>query len=137
MSLVLDSSVTLAWIYSDELTSRVKAVFEQVTSVGAWVPGLWRLEVANVLEMAVRRGRVPSSFQDTTLADLALLEIRTDTDTDQHAWGATVQLAKRHRLTVYDAAYLEVALRRDLPLATLDEELRTAAGVEGVPLLGL
>ncbi len=136
MSLVLDSSVTLAWIYSDESTLPVKAVFEQVTSAGAWVPGLWRLEVANALEMAVRRGRVPPSFRDTTLADLALLEIRTDPDTNQHAWGATVQLAKRHRLTVYDAAYLELALRRGLALATLDEELRVAADAEGVEILG-
>ena len=136
MSLVLDSSVTLAWIYSDESTLPVKTVFERVTSTGAWVPGLWRLEVANVLEMAVRRGRVPSSFRDTTLADLALLEIRTDPDTNQHAWGATVQLAKRHRLTVYDAAYLELALRRGLALATLDEELRAASVTEGVELLG-
>ena len=136
MSLVLDSSVTLAWVYSDESTLPVKAVFERVTSTGAWVPGLWRLEVANVLEMAVRRGRVPSSFRDATLADLALLEIRTDPDTNHHAWGATVQLSKRHRLTVYDAAYLELALRRGLPLATLDEELQTAGAAEGVELLG-
>jgi predicted nucleic acid-binding protein len=136
MSLVLDSSVTLAWIYSDESTLPVKTVFERVTSTGAWVPGLWRLEVANVLEMAVRRGRVPSSFRDITLADLALLEIRTDPDTNQHAWGATAQLAKRHRLTAYDAAYLELALRRGLPLATLDEELRAAGAAEGVELLG-
>ena len=136
MSLVLDSSVTLAWIYPDESTLQVEAVFEQVTSAGAWVPGLWRLEVANVLEMAVRRLRVPSSFRDTTLADLALLDIRTDLDTNQHAWGATVQLAKKHRLTLYDAAYLELALRRSLPLATLDEDLRTAGTAEGVELLG-
>jgi predicted nucleic acid-binding protein len=136
MSLVLDSSVTLAWIYSDESTLPMKSVFERVTSTGAWVPGLWRLEVANVLEMAVRRGKVPSYFRDITLADLALLEIRTDPDTNQHAWGATTQLAKRHRLTAYDAAYLELALRRGLPLATLDEELRAAGAAEGVELLG-
>jgi len=136
MSLVLDTSVALAWVYSDESSKPVEDVFAQVTAGGAWVPALWRLEIANVLEMGVRRGRHTASFRDATLADLALLPINIDPDTNQHAWGATVQLAKQHRLTAYDAAYLELALRRSLPLATLDEELRVAAGAEGVELLG-
>jgi predicted nucleic acid-binding protein len=136
MSLVLDSSAALARVHAEESTEPVKDVFKKVAASGAWVPALWHLEVANVLEMSVRRGRVTRAFRDDTLADLALLEIRTDPDTHKHAWGTTVLLAQRHRLTVYDAAYLELALRRGLPLATLDEELRTAAEVEGVELLG-
>jgi predicted nucleic acid-binding protein len=136
MSLVLDSSATLAWMYSDETTAALRHVFHRVTGTGAWVPGLWRLEVANILEMGVRKGRTDSAFRDAMLTDLALLPIRVDPDTDRQAWGATTRLASHHRLTVYDAAYLELALRRGLPLATLDEELRSAARSEGILLLG-
>lgn len=136
MSLVLDCSITLAWVYSDETTEPIRRVFELLRPSGAWVPGLWRLEVANVLEMGVRRKRHDAAFRDATLADLAQLPIQVDAETDQHAWGATLHLAERHQLTLYDAAYLELALRRNLPLATLDEDLRQAANTEKVRLLG-
>jgi predicted nucleic acid-binding protein len=104
---------------------------------GAWVPSLWPLEVANVLETGVRRGRHDIAFRDSTLADLSLLPISTDPETGNRAWNATLELAHRHRLTLYDAAYLELARRRQLPLATLDSDLRAAAMAEGVPLLGI
>jgi predicted nucleic acid-binding protein len=136
MSFVLDSSVTMAWTYTEETSPVVREVFERLVQHGAWVPTLWRLEVANVLEMSVRRGRRDAAFRDATLEDLASLPIAVDTETDRHAWGATLHLATRHRLTVYDAAYLELAQRRGVPLATLDSELRSAAGAEKVPLLG-
>jgi predicted nucleic acid-binding protein len=136
MSLVLDSSVTLAWVYSEETTAAIRNVLEQVAANGAWVPGLWRLEVGNILEMGVRHGRTEVAFRDATLADLALLPIRLDAETEAQAWGATTRLAARHGLTLYDAAYLELALRRGLPLATLDRELQAAARAEGVALLG-
>ncbi len=136
MSLVLDASVTVAWIDPSETTAAIRFVFDRIAESSAWVPGLWRLEIANVLEMRVRRGRNDSDFRDVTLADLALLPIRLDLETHNRAWGATVKLAARHRLTVYDAAYLELALRRGLPLATLDRELREAARAEQVELLG-
>jgi predicted nucleic acid-binding protein len=137
MSLVLDSSVTLAWIYLEQTTAEVDRVLQLVSGGGALVPSLWRLEVANILEMGVRRSRHSAAFRDATLADLALLPINIDKDTDAHAWGATLRLAEHHRLTLYDAAYLEVAKRRDLPLATLDVELRSAAKRERIALLGL
>jgi predicted nucleic acid-binding protein len=137
MSLVLDSSVALAWVYSEETTPAIREVLNRVTSGGAWVPSLWRLEVANILEIGVRRGRTDAAFRDATLADLALLPIQTDVETDRQAWGATLILAARHKLTLYDAAYLEAALRRGLPLATLDGELRRAAAAEGVALFGM
>ena len=137
MSLVLDSSVALAWVYGDETTVAVRGVFDLVGGSGAWVPGLWRLEVANILEMGVRRGRHDADFRDSTLADLALLPIHVDPETDGQAWGATARLAELHRLTLYDAAYLELALRRALPLATLDQELRAAAEAEKVEVLGV
>jgi len=136
MSLVLDSSATLAWIYADEITAPIRHVFNLVSENGAWVPGLWKLEVANILEMGARRGRHDIAFRNSTLADLALLPISVDAETDRQAWGATLRLAERHRLTLYDAAYLELALRRGLPLASLDTELRGAAQAEEVVLLG-
>ena len=136
MTLVLDSSATLAWVYSDEVTDAIRHVFDLVIEGGAWVPALWRLEVANILEMGVRRGRHDAAFRDATLADLALLPIALDPETDRQAWGATVRLAERQQLTLYDAAYLELAQRRNLPLATLDRELRAAAKAEHVVLLG-
>ncbi len=136
MSFVLDSSIALAWVYSDETTQAVTQVFGLLSDSGAWVPGLWRLEVANVLEMGVRRKRHSADFRDATLADLAQLPIQVDADTDRKAWDATLHLAIRHQLTLYDAAYLELALRKNLALATLDEALRNAAGGENVSLMG-
>jgi predicted nucleic acid-binding protein len=136
VSLVLDTSATLAWVYMEERSEGVAAVLDRVTNAGAWVPSLWRLEVANVLEMGVRQGRIDAAFRDATLADLEFLPIQTDPDTEKQAWKATLRLAVRHRLTVYDAAYLELAMRRGLPLASLDSDLREAAKVEDVALLG-
>ncbi|MEO9061085.1 MAG: type II toxin-antitoxin system VapC family toxin [Nitrosospira sp.] len=136
MSLVLDSSVTLAWLYSDELTPATQQVFNRVTDAGAWVPSLWRLEVANSLQTGVRRGRISAEFRDAALTDLALLNIVSDPDTDTFAWSATLRLAESSGLTLYDAAYLELAQRLTLPLATLDQELRTASSTLGVALLG-
>lgn len=137
MSLVLDSSVTLAWVYEEETTDAVLGVFRSIQQGGAWVPSLWRLEVANVLEMSIRRGIRDPAFQDATLADLAEMPIQVDAETDHHAWGATRRLAAQHGLTLYDASYLELARRRGLPLATLDKALRKSAEAEGIPLLGI
>jgi predicted nucleic acid-binding protein len=136
VSLVLDSSATLAWIYSDEMTDAIRAVFDQVADAGAVVPALWRLEVANSLTVAVRRSRIDAEFRRAALADLALLDITTDLHTDSRAWAETLQLADRYRLTLYDAAYLEVAQRRKLSLATLDQELLIAAQAAGIKTLG-
>ena len=137
MSLVLDSSVTLAWIYSDETTEAIRLLFDTLADDGAVVPRLWRLEVANSLTVAVRRRRIDADFRRAALADLALLDIRTDPDTDTYAWTGTLGLADRFRLTVYDAAYLELAQRSGLPLATLDEALLTAAAALRIGTLGI
>ena len=137
MSLVLDSSVALAWFYADETTSAIREVFQLTKTGGAWVPALWRLEVGNVLLMGIRRGRHDLTFVQAALADLSLFPISVDPDTDSQAWAAALHLAQRHQLTLYDAAYLELAQRRGLPLATLDGDLRTAAVAEGVHLLGM
>ena len=126
----------MAWIYSDETTFAILHVFDLVSDNGAWVPSLWRLEVANILEMGVRRGRTDAAFRDTILSELALLPVSLDSDTDRQAWSTTARMATCHRLTLYDAAYLELAKRRSLPLATVDRDLCAAASVEGVVLLG-
>jgi predicted nucleic acid-binding protein len=136
VSLVLDSSATLAWIYSDEVTEEIRQLFETVADTGALVPALWRLEVANSLTVAVRRGRIDAEFRRAALDDLALLDITTDPYTDTHAWAETLRLADRFGLTMYDAAYLELAHRRGVPLATLDQDLSAAASTLGLRVLG-
>jgi hypothetical protein len=83
LSLVLDISVTLAWVCSAETTEEVAGVVVRVVKSGAWVPALWRLEVANVLEMGVRKRRSDSTLRDAALADLALLPITVDSETDR------------------------------------------------------
>jgi predicted nucleic acid-binding protein len=136
LSLVLDSSATLAWVYSEETTAPITQLFQRIADFGAWVPGLWRLEVANILEIGIRRGRHDVRFRDATFADLSLLPVYVDPETDRHAWVDTAKMASRHRLTLYDAVYLELAKRRGLALASLDSDLRKAAKSERVPLLG-
>jgi predicted nucleic acid-binding protein len=137
MSLVLDSSATLARLWEDETTDTIRQLFERIRDRGAWAPSLWKLEVANALELDVRRGRHVAEFRDGALADLALLPIQIDPETDRHAWGATLRLAEKYRLTVYDSSYLELAVRRSLPLATLDRQLRAAAEGEKIELMGM
>lgn len=130
MSLVLDCSATLALLLPDETASR--DLLEKIVAGGAFVPSLWRLEVANALSIAVRRGRISRDIRNELLHNLARLDIRADSETDSAAWRATLNLADRFGLTVYDAAYLELAIRRNLPLATLDKELRRAAETAAV-----
>lgn len=137
MALVLDCSLAMAWANPGEQTPATQAVLAEVGATSAWVPSLWRIETLNALMMSLRRKRIGQSHFDETLADFALLPIEVDPYTDELAWTATRGLAAEHNLTAYDAAYLELALRRGLPLATLGKELRKAAGTEGVLLLGL
>lgn len=136
MSLVLDSSLTLAWCFEDEASPAIDKMFEHIADHWAVVPALWRLEVANGLHMGVRRRRLDAARRDQLLAALAALDIRIDPETDRYAWTTTVRLADRFQLTVYDASYLELAQRLSLPLASLDQALRTAAGAVGLQLLG-
>jgi predicted nucleic acid-binding protein len=135
VSVVLDSSATLAWVHGDERTQAIEAVFDHVAEHGAVVPGLWHLEIANGLTVALRRKRISFAERADALADLAQLDISVDVETGQHAWTATIQFADLYGLSVYDAAYLELARRRRLPLVTLDKALVRAASGAGVDLL--
>lgn len=137
MTLLLDSSMTLSWYFEDEESEASQAVFDDVSENGAVVPALWRFEVANGLQLAVRRKRIGPAYRDDSLADLAMLDVTIDPESDTHAWSASVKLAERHTLTVYDAAYLELAQRRRLALATLDRALIRAGKAEGVPVIGV
>jgi predicted nucleic acid-binding protein len=134
--MVIDASLTMTWYFDDESTAATDDVLDRVSESGAMVPGLWHLEVANAFQMAVRRQRIDAVYRDASLAELALLSITTDTETNSYAWTTTLRLAERFSLTMYDAAYLELAQRRSLPLATLDKALRAAAPALNIALLG-
>jgi predicted nucleic acid-binding protein len=128
----MDGSLALAWCFEDETTPEIEAIIKEVGDRGAMAPPLWRIEVANGLQMAVRRKRINSTYRDRALANLFALDIRIDAECDSHIWSATIRLAELYDLTVYDAIYLELAQRRRLPLATLDTALARAAKLAGV-----
>ena len=133
MSLVLDASLTLAWYFEDEASAAADSLLAVVSRRGAVVPPLWRLEVANGFQSAIRRKRIDQRYRDESLADLRLLAIEIDGESDAHVWSSTLALADRFGLSVYDSCYLELAQRRDLPLATLDARLRSACAALGLP----
>jgi predicted nucleic acid-binding protein len=134
--LVLDASLTLSWYFEDERKPAADAILDQVAASGAVVPSLWRIEVANGFQTALRRKRIDGDFRDRALHHLGSLPITIDPETDTHVWTATLRLADRLGLTVYDAVYLELAQRRSLPLASLDKELSVAGRASGVSMLG-
>lgn len=132
MTLVLDSSAALAWQFEDEHNEQTLRVLEHVVEAGAVVPALWRYEVANGLQMALKRGRIDAARRDRMLDRLGALDIVIDDESPVHAWSATLALSDLYGLTVYDAACLELAQRLRLPLATLDRALVEAARRAGV-----
>ena len=134
MSIVLDASMTLAWLFEDEQTDQVLATINHVYMGGASVPPLWRYEVANGLQMAIRRQRITPDYRTRCLDKIDELPITIDPDGVSEIWSTTIKLADLYRLTVYDAAYLELAQRRRLPLATLDAALSKVARESGVDL---
>lgn len=131
--LVVDCSVLLAWSLADEDGNVAAEAIRRITETGAVVPQVWWYELRNALLMSERRGRIAPQQMAETLADFAALGIEMDSEHDE---AEILALARRHSLTVYDAAYLEVAFRRSLPLATLDRRLAQAAVAEGVAVIG-
>lgn len=132
MPFVLDASITLCWAFADEEHPVASAALDRVQHGEARVPGLWWFEVRNSLVVNERRGRLTEAGTSSFLRNLAQLAIHVDR---APAEAALLTLARQHRLTVYDAAYLELAQRDGLALATLDVALRQAATTVGVPLL--
>ena len=132
--LVLDGSAALAWCFEDEETEVTRNLRQEVRAKGAIVPRLWRLEIANALLVAERRGRITVGKTTSILSLLREMPIVIDDETDHRAFADTLHLARAHELSAYDAAYLELALRKALPLATLDRDLVRAARRSGVPL---
>jgi len=131
-ALVIDSSVALGWCFEDEASPRFDALLEQIRDEGAVVPGLWHLEVADVLLQAEKRGRITAADMALRLELIAELPIGTDNETTARAWREILAVAAAEGLTTYDAAYLELAIRRGLPLLTKDQALIAAAQRTGV-----
>jgi predicted nucleic acid-binding protein len=133
---VLDCSATLPWVFADEASPAADALLERlVRGERAWVPALWHLELGNVLLGAKRRNRIDQAGIEAFLARISIYDIAVDDQTMERAWQKTLDLALQHGLSTYDAAYLELALRRGLPVATLDRELIAAARACGVTVL--
>jgi predicted nucleic acid-binding protein len=134
--LVLDASMAVSWLLPDESSAASVAVQAELAKAeSVWVGAHWRLEVANSLCMAERRKRLDAAGIAQAVALFTQLPVIVDTETNEHASAETLSLARQHTLSVYDAAYLEIALRRGATLATLDGPLRVVAKKLGVPLL--
>ncbi|HEY7579980.1 MAG TPA: type II toxin-antitoxin system VapC family toxin [Acetobacteraceae bacterium] len=132
---VLDASVAIAAVIEGEQSDAAHDILREVIGDSAAVPPLWFFEVGNVLLLAERRRSLTAAARLEHLDDLSRLPITVDHEGTRHAWRETMALADRHRLTLYDAAYLELCLRLGLPLASFDAALRTAAKAANVLLL--
>lgn len=133
---VVDCSVVMAWLFNDEATPKTVALLKRLATETALVPDWWFIEIANVLAMSERKGRITPTQSDAFIADLSKLGIERDAEAPERAFTHLLVLCRTHRLTSYDAIYLELAIRRSLPLATLDDDLRKTANKLGVALLG-
>jgi predicted nucleic acid-binding protein len=132
---VLDASVTATWLFDDEADPVLDALLRALLPGQAAVPALWHLETANLLAQGERRGRITAAQIPERRTLLAALRVETDTTAPERGLGPILDLARRHRLSAYDAAYLDLALRCALPLASKDAALRRVAQAEGVALL--
>jgi predicted nucleic acid-binding protein len=131
---VLDASATFPWLFEDEASPEADELLDLVTEHGAVVPALWYLECANGLAMAERRDRIDSEGIVRAIGLLRRLPLEVDNAAPSRAFDDVLALARTRGLTAYDAAYLDLALRRGLPLATDDGSLRAVANAVGVVL---
>lgn len=133
---VLDCSITIAWILPDgTMTEKANEILSLLNTMQVKVPTIWPLEVANVLSLAERQKKLSALEVAEFKEFLSALPISIDSGTSLRAMGSIYTLAKMEELTVYDAAYLEIAVREGLPLATFDKALKKAAQRNNVSLL--
>jgi predicted nucleic acid-binding protein len=132
---VIDASIALAWCFDDEATAATSALLDRFEDEHAEVPSLWHLELANALALSERKGRVTPARTSEFIALIGGLPIVTDELTANLALSIVLNLARSERLSAYDASYLELAMRRGVPLATKDDDLAKAARRVGVALL--
>jgi predicted nucleic acid-binding protein len=135
-TLIIDCSMTMAWCFADEGTDETAKIQDRLIAEAAVVPAHWFLEVANVLAMAEKRGRISAADSTQFVKLLTALDIQVDDEFLTRAFDHILPLSRSHALTSYDAAYLDLALRRQLPLASLDDNLRQVATRLGVEVLG-
>jgi predicted nucleic acid-binding protein len=133
--LVLDASIALSWCFRNEATAVGDRVLERLAAETASVPAIWHLEIANVLALSERRGRLTPANSSEFIALLETLDVVIDDETPSRALGRVLDLARAERLTAYDAAYLELAMRLGIPLASKDADLCDAAERLGVNVL--
>jgi predicted nucleic acid-binding protein len=134
--LALDASLALAWFVTEETTAYTEGVLDLLLNgAQALAPAIWPFEVANALLVGERRRRFTVAQVTAVLERLAALPITVEPVQSDRAFGAVLSVARQEQLTEYDAAYLELALREALPLATLDRELRRAAENSGIALV--
>lgn len=133
---VLDASVSVAWCFDDESTPFSEGVLDLLSAGAEGVaPGIWPLEVANALLVAERRKRISMAQVTALLGRIVQLPVSVETVEPDRAFSQVLSVARQHQLTEYDAAYVELALRRGLPFATLDDKLRQAARMAGIKLV--
>lgn len=134
---VLDASIVLTWCFPDEQAQKAQEVSERIASGDTVVvPAFWRHEILNALLVGERRNRLTPELIRMFIADLNRLPVNVDDGaTPDTVFNTTQALCRKHGLTAYDAAYLEIAIRGGHPLATADDDLRRAAVAEGVPVL--
>jgi predicted nucleic acid-binding protein len=135
MNFVLDASVTLAWCFKDEQTESTYRLLDQLDSAQAFVPGLWSLEIGNILLSACRKQRITYANAKEFMNLLSELDIQIDEATASLGLHDIFLIAHAEHLTTYDAAYLELAMRKGLPLATRDQQLAKAASKLGVVVI--
>jgi predicted nucleic acid-binding protein len=133
---ILDCSMAMTWLFEDEASAPSTALLDRLRSESAVVPALWFVEIANVLAFAERKARITPDDSAGFIADIDNFNLEIDTEATERAFSDILPLCRAHQLTSYDAVYLNLAVRRQLPLATLDEPLRKAAKKLGVKLLG-
>jgi predicted nucleic acid-binding protein len=126
----------MAWLFHDEATPKTAALLNRLATETALVPAWWFIEITNVLAMAEGKGRITATQSEAFIADLGKLGIERDDEAPDRAFTHLLTLCRTHRLTSYDAVYLDLAVRRNLPLASLDDDLRKTANKVGVRLLG-